>query len=373
MSCFSVYGEVDVVLDASLEHAALTFERELVPTRGGGAAPTIRVEPDPTIGHRPARRFGVTGAATGERFLYPDGRGHFCELDLARLEVTADLDTTVRICCPAFSANVLLEWVVLPLAYFPLAARGWTPLHASGVARSTAGGATLFAAWSGVGKTNLVLTHLRGAAAGTYFGDDIVLVHADGTAMPSSRTVSAYGYNRRLVGTLPRLVGLRMRCADLLRRSALRSARVLGPLQPLLLHVGTVLANHRVEIPRARAPGDFQARQVAAHVRCVAATRTGIEPTLTALDAPPPATAAATHLGALDYELIQFRRLIETWRWAAGAPADPWANVRARWAENLEAFFARQRRYFELELPTLSDPESTFAQAWAELDRACSA
>lgn len=367
MSLFSVYGLVDVEVDAASASTRATFSRELAPTVERTGSATISIEVDPTIGHDPDERFGVTGARLGERFLYPDGRGHYCELDADQLADPGWTSTAVRLCCPEFSANVLLEWVVLPLAYFPLGELGWTPLHASGIAYPDERRAVIFAAWSGVGKTNLLLSRLAEQTDAVYLGDDIVLVHVDGLARPSTRTVSAYGYNRRLVGKVPLSVGFRMRLGEAVRRAAL-AGLASGRFQSSLLVVSSGLANHRVDIARARSSADFAPCDVTTHVRCVSTTGAD-PPAVRKIDGLRGASAAA-HLAVLDYEFIQFRRLIETWRWATRASRDPWASLRARWERNLEDFFGVPRSYYELSLPQTTDPKSTFAQAWAELDRA---
>ena len=359
---FSYLGIVDVVVPQGFEELAAICRRELLEQDVREAASCIEiVVGDEDDLHAPRTTFGVAGALgpNGET-LATDGRGHFCEVSLDDVSV-GDLSTRLRVCCRSYSAAALLEWLVIPLAQFVVAGRGFAPIHASGVAFG-ARPAYVFSAWAGVGKTNLVLAGMQLDETARYLGDDIVTVSADGRALASSRTISAYGYNRQLLPDSAK-TSARMRVGERLQRVG--SARRLGRLGPIVVYAGNALSNQRLDVRRPRRASEVSTHDVGFHFRCFN-ERVGRELVVRKSRFAPDAAAAA-HLAVMDFEFVQFRRFLDASEWGTGRPLGLWGSLRETWRPTLAGYFDAVPAHHELAIPRVAEPRAEFASLWGSL------
>lgn len=328
---------------------------------GGGACVRVQVSED--IGHLPQTIYGVSGGRTRSgRFVVPDGAGHWCGFDPRALRLAEDMDVDVDLCCDEFNPSVLLDWVLLPIAQFAHAAMGISPLHASAAAIPSDAAPFVFAAWSGVGKTNLVLHAML--EGGGYFGDDRVHVDIRGQALPSSRRVSIYGYNRLLAPSLAGSSRRRLLLGDALHRGA---RKLNGRAGFVLSYVANGLGATRAGADElggcAGDPGPVQA-----HVLCVSSSSLGPEddPIVEELPRASYADLARGHAAVMEYEFVWFQRFLQTWRWAESAAEDPWRDLTQKWECNLRQYFERVPRLYLLTLPHGS-PASVAPRAWGKL------
>lgn len=358
---FSYLGIVDVVAPQGFEEFVSICRRELVEQDGRHATSCIQIAVGRDGLHRPRSTFGGAGALgrNGET-LATDGRGHFCEVCLDDVTI-GEISTTLRVCCSSYSAAALLEWVVIPIAQYVVAHRGFAPIHASGIAFAS-GPACVFSAWAGVGKTNLVLSGIQLDESTTYLGDDTVTVSGEGRALSSSRTVSVYGYNRELLPASVK-VSPKMKAGEYLQRAG--STRRLGKAGPLMVYAGNSLSNMRLDVPRPRRASDVSAHEVGTHFRCFnehISNEVEIRDVRFAPDA-----AAAAHLAVMDFEFVQFRRFLEASDWAAGNPRGLWASLRDTWRPILTGYFDAVPEHRELAIPKISDPRAELASLWRSL------
>ena len=372
MTVFSYAGLVDVHVGPELENYQSVLRRELLESPGGAEARMVvrTAGPEEDL-HRPLRLIGgLAGISRRGDFLCSDGRGHYCRFDIGHLGVSYSLDLEFTVCCPRFSVNVLLEWLVVPAALFATAAHGHAPLHASGVVWNGSTSAAVFGAWAGVGKTTLVLAALREQIHGGrhYLGDDIVLVDGDGMALPSSRTVSAYPYNRRLLSGLKRSEYAKLAVANLVRTAALRYPRPFGRLREPAIYASNAWGNLRVEVPRARTVSDTASVPVTAHVRCLSASESNAGG-LRRLESWDPKEEAEAHLAVLDYELARVQRYAQAWRWSTQATSDPWEAIRHRWRGILVGYFSAVPNHYELSLPQTRTSPALLEEVLTELGR----
>lgn len=367
MTLYSYAGCVDVQIPTSAGEWNRIFERELLSLRSQACARSrIVIESQGMAGNCTRwvdRSYGTSGVTlrSGE-FACPDRRGHFCRVDFAQLAVQEDIWLHVETCCERFSPSVLLEWVVIPCAFFPLAARGFAPLHAGGYANREKSGFVI-SAWSGVGKTNLVLWSIRNLPGARYLGDDLVLASAWGAALSGSRTVSLYGYNRG-VAQANGLVDLKLLLGGAARRLAhgwLGSTRVADAV----LYVGNALSNVRLEVDRPRLIDQVEEIRVGVHARC-SSVREESPPSIRPCNHHP-AVEAARHIAVISYEFVQFRRFLQTWQWATGTSADPWLRLTTTWQKLLDGYFDSLDVIYEVLIPVQQSQ-----QAFAYLGRALS-
>ena len=333
--------------------------------------PTVRLLIDPDVGHTPASTFGVSGGISIQGdFVVPDGAGHWCAFDPGALGVSHLSRTLIRICCGQFKANVLLDWILLPVAQFAAAAGGVVPLHASGASLPGMPGPVVFSAWSGVGKTNLVLWAL--GQGGAYLGDDRVYVHADASASASTRRVSIYGYNRHLARGLDGRQQVSLLVGDTLHRLGRRQR---GRLGFLLSYAANGLGSTRVAAAALGGEKGPLARvSVQAHVVCRAAPDLDAPRVVELAQEGPDQVVgfAKAHVAVMEYEFVWFRRFLQTWAWASRSPADPWDELCDKWTTNLADYYLSIPRRLQLDLPVGRSADIAPA-AWGEVTRALSA
>ena len=344
-------GSVLVGVDVNLERYTDYFSTELTAVPVADNQPELMVRPREEVHDAPLDRiFGTTGGVTGEAYLVPDNRGHWCEVPFKDVAVGATSPWELRPCCDRFSPTVLLEWLIIPLAHFHLAKRGYAPLHASSASVAPMfPGPIIFSAWSGVGKTNLVLSALSSAPGGSYYGDDQVIVSNRGDVLPSSRTISVYGYNRRLAPNVGAGKRTRLAAGEAVKALARREQTRIPRLSKLLIYASDTFSNVRVNASVfGTVPSSLSA--VKAHVRCWSSPSVGAA----ALSLAPSAKEsdlAAQHLAVMEYEYVEFRRYLQTWRWATTASHDPWALLSSLWHKSLCEYFESVPIIYDLILP----------------------
>lgn len=338
------------------------FDAELDQAPFGSSA-HISLSIDNTIGHRPVTVLGVSGGRLSDgRFVVPDGAGHWCVLEPGSLQGHYNAVDQVQLCCSEFKATVLLDWVLMPLAQFTQVATGSAPIHASAASLERDAPPIVFSAWSGVGKTNLLLHAL--AQGGVYYGDDRVNITSTGSIVASSRRVSIYGYNRSLAPRLSASKKARLTLGDTLHRGA---RRLPGSAGFLLSYAANGLGATRAGA--AELGGQKGTHAVpAAHVLCFGSRQldSRSEPLVQRLHAPDLNALARSHVAVMEYEFIWFQRYLQTWRWATSSPDDPWKHLISRMEENVRSYFAASERVFRMILP-FGSPAGVAPRAWAQL------
>lgn len=363
-SLVNIAGLVNVALPPQSGKIGALFHDELIAGSSPSAVTQIvlRLASSPTSFHRPKGTVGTTGAIAHDgSYLCGDGRGHYCRAQLETLSVHEGADIDVEICCDGFSAAALLEWIVLPMAFFPLARAGICPLHASGVGCSD-GPNVVFAAWAGVGKTNLLLRKLTSDARSVYLGDDSVLVSSSGDALPSSRTISLYGYNAEVAPPLPLREMVRMDLGHRLRRAG-EGRR--GRFAQLAVYGGSVVSNTRLALRRVDRSEQVVPRPIDIHFICrtILAKRVG-----SSAKVGPRHDCVDSHIAVLDYEHVNFRRHLQGMQWVQPGTADPWDDLRIAWRGILSRYFAHVQNVRVLELPKDQTP-AHIDEAWRLIQR----
>ena len=121
---FSVCNKLSVNLvgdQEKLQAISTYFSKEF--DIGGAPTPAdIEISATGSTSHNPSRVYGVSGGRDGVNFVVPDGAGHWCTLDPGKLKVSQDLGIRLDVCCGLFRPTVLLDWLVMPIAHFALAA-----------------------------------------------------------------------------------------------------------------------------------------------------------------------------------------------------------------------------------------------------------
>jgi hypothetical protein len=345
---FNICTKVSVILSgggAEWLPIATYFSKEL---DVGPAASQARIEITVTrsTSHSPSRLYGVSGGSDGDNFVVPDGAGHWCAFDPSALTVSQDLDVRLDVCCGMFRPTVLLDWLVMPIAHFGLAAFGLVPFHASAARISELPGPVVFSAWSGVGKTNLVMWAMT--RGGEFFGDDQVIAETAGRLYPSFRRIGVYGYNRTLAPALPMRVRAKLSVGDTLHS---RARMHKGRAAYVLAYAANGLASTRA---RAIDLGGTQATLTPAHahVICRAVSGDSIDKTVEVERDPASLSALGrAHVAVMEYEYGWFRRFLQTWQWATPSSLDPWDRLQERWIVNLEAYFRAVPHLLSLDVP----------------------
>lgn len=362
---FRVAEKVEVIL--SLESAApgpigsyLAKELEVFDPDGSEECARIRVESSGATSHQPDVVFGVTGGIDDGRFVVPDGAGHWCSFDARQCAIDRRMTVDLDLCCGKFKPTVLLDWLLMPISHFALASYGLVPFHASSARLpDQAGGPVVFSAWSGVGKTNLVLWAM--GQGGSFFGDDQVIVDAHARAYPSHRRIAVYGYNRSLIEGLPQRARLKLKLGDSVHTIA-RNRR--GRINYVLAYVANGFGSMRVAA--ADLGGTVGATSaVSAHVVCRSVSSDG-SVKLSEVPRREEISSAysGAHIAVMEYEYSWFRRFLQTWQWAMGSEIRPWELLSEHWTASLESYFQRVPRIFELEIPR-GVPSSVAEEVWA--------
>lgn len=310
--------------------------------------PQVVVGLDGQVSHEPDRIFGNTGGMTGQTFIVPDGSGHWCSFDPSSLQPGSQTVVKLGLCCSHFKATVFFEWLLMPICHFVLAQAGYAPIHASGATRPPYSEApVVFSAWSGVGKTNMVLAALR--SGGQYFGDDQVIVRDTGAALPSTRSIAVYGYNRKMVTNLGGQSQIKLRLGSAMHSIARRSR---GRSKQVISYLANGLTSVRATSEELGGQ-PTSPTLVAAHVLCHSIPR-GSTLTCTSVAGDSPKSLrdfASAHVAVMEYEYIWFQRYLQTWRWAVKADQDPWTDMTQLWLKNLVGYFDRVPLVLQLGVP----------------------
>jgi hypothetical protein len=331
------------------------FSQELASTPIRQGVGRIVVSADGGTGHHQGRTYGVSGGIDNGHFVVPDGAGHWCQMEPARLRVDPRLKVSLNLCCSQFRATVLLDWLIVPLAHFILAAHGCAPLHASGAVIPSLQGPVVFSAWAGVGKTNMVLSAL--GRSGAFYGDDQVIITNAGDIYPSARRVSVYGYNREFALHLRRRAKAKLRVGDSLHFVARRSK---GRAGFLLGYAANGVGSSRASATELGGrPGTTTA--VMSHMVCHSSSPHS-SPTLIPIEKDVRAlrSLAAAHVAVMSYEYVWFRRFLQTWQWSMVGSDDPWVQLQNQWIENIWNYFKAVPDLASLSIPRggAADPEA---------------
>lgn len=95
-------------------------------------------------------------------------------------------------------------------------------VHASGIADP--GGALLFPAWGGTGKTNLLLHFLLKGIS--IYGDDLVPLTSEGVVLPYPKPINLFDYNLAAYPSLRQGLGVRYSLLSFMKRSVERTLRI---------------------------------------------------------------------------------------------------------------------------------------------------
>lgn len=350
---------------ADWEPVSAYLKQELAPFEHHRSAgcPAVRLKMDDSVGHSPRTVYGVSGGRLQSGlFVVPDGSGHWCHFDPGSLDTVSALVSDVTVCCGRFNPGVLLDWILLPIAQFSHAAMGIMPLHASAASIPHHADPFVFSAWSGVGKTNLVLHAMQ--QGGGYFGDDRVHVDTHGYAHPSTRRVSIYGYNRKLAPMLSSRKQRRLRVGEILHTGARQMS---GRAGFVASYAANGLGSTRASAAELGGVQGSIAR-VRGHVLCQSSSELSSqdEPVLERVSIDGALGLARSHAAVMEYEFVWFQRFVQTWRWAMGVEHDPWRSLMLTWDTNLAAYFERVPQMYRMTLPHGS-PVSVAPRAWTSL------
>lgn len=273
----------------------------------------------------------------------------------ARVDLTdcfSDTDgqgrVVIEVNVPYPSALWLLNNLVIPIALTSAITDGCAPLHASAFVIAVDGRAlgVVASAWSGVGKTNLVLQAMKHDNA-HYVADDQVLVRGNGEMLSTHRRVSAYVYNSAHLppGYRPRLAKrVSYQAAQTIAASSF--GRVLQPLPKLAVaKLGSIPVALQTE-----------ARQRVHTVDIHAVLRSSVEDMSFS-----PVATAYRHQAVMRFEYSQFLNYCAAGTWAS-RHGDAWEECSSRFgsplAQVLESYFAHVPRFAEVPATEFGDLQS---------------
>lgn len=363
-SSFRIGSKVEVILgDEPVDWSPIAayLARELeVGASGTHEGCHIRIAASGATSHHPERVYGVSGGLDGGRFVVPDGAGHWCAFDPRQCVVDQKMRVELDLCCPHFRPTVLLDWLIMPISHFAMAAFDFAPFHASAAKLPGQSiGPTVFSAWSGVGKTNLVLWAM--GQGGSFYGDDQVIVGADAQIQPSYRRIAVYGYNRSLVAGLPTRARLKLKFGDSVHRAA-RTRR--GRMNFALAYVANGFGSLRVA-PTELGGQIGETETVSAHIMCHSlASGDSVSLLKVPRDDGTALAYSRAHIAVMEYEYSWFRRFLQTWQWAVCSDVIPWDALAARWTSSLECYFRAVPNLFLLNVPR-GLPKSIAEEVWS--------